>query len=64
MAIEASAKKAHVSSKVMHERLKAQDLIHKRLLKHYDILHTQSLEWVADDTLETLHNWEKEQQGL
>ena len=61
MAIEASARKAHTTSKDMHDRLKAQGLIHKRLLKHYDILHTQSLEWVVDDTLETLHNWEKEQ---
>jgi len=61
MAIEASAKKSHTSGKTMHHRLKAQGLIHKRLLGHYDILHTQSLDWVADDTLETLKNWEKEE---
>jgi hypothetical protein len=24
-------------------------------------LHTQSLDWVVDDTLETLHNWEQEE---
>ena len=60
MAIEASAKKAQTSGKTMHHRLKAQDLIHQRLFSHYDILHTQSLDWVADDTLETLNNWEKE----
>ena len=46
MAIEASAKK--------------QELIHKRLFKHYDLLHTQSLNWVVEDTIETLQNWEKE----
>lgn len=45
----------------MHERLKAQELIHNRLLRHYDMLHTQGLEYVMDDTLETLHNWEKEE---
>jgi hypothetical protein len=61
MAIESSAKKAKISGKAMHDRLKAQGLIHKRLLGHYDILHTQSLDWVADDTLETLNNWEKEE---
>ena len=32
MAIESSAKKAKISGKAMHDRLKAQGLIHKRLL--------------------------------
>lgn len=60
MAIEASAKKEKISGKKMHDRLKQQDLIHKRLFRHYDQLHTQSLEWVVDDTIETLNNWEQE----
>lgn len=60
MAIEASARKAHVSGKEMHDRLQAQDLIRRRLFRYYDMLHTQSLDWVVDDTLETLSNWEKE----
>ena len=60
MAIEASAKKEHTTGKKMHDRLMAQGLIHNRLMRHYDLLHTQSLEWVVEDTLETLHNWEKE----
>ena len=29
-------------------------------MKHYELLHTQSLDWVVDDTIETLNNWEKE----
>ena len=60
MAIEASARKANLSGKDMHDRLKRQGLIHKRLLRHYEQLHTQSLDWVVDDTIETLHNWEQE----
>lgn len=60
MAIEASAKKEKISGREMHDRLKLQDLIHKRLFRYYDQLHTQSLEWVVDDTIETLHNWEQE----
>ena len=64
MAIEASAKKAGTTGKSMHDRLKAQGLIHKRLFRHYDQLHTQSLDWVVDDTLETLQNWEQEQATL
>ena len=61
MAIEASAKKANITGKEMHDRLKRQGLIHKRLLRHYEQLHTQSLEWVTDDIIETLHNWEQEE---
>lgn len=61
MAIEASAKKANVSGKEMHDRLKRQGIIHKRLFRHYDMLHTQSIDWVAEDTIETLRNWEQEE---
>ena len=60
MALEASAKKAHLTGDAMYRRLKAQGLVHKRLFRHYEQLHTQSLDWVIDDTLETLHNWENE----
>jgi sensor domain CHASE-containing protein len=60
MAIEASALKAHITGKEMHDRLKKQGLIHQRLFRHYEQLHTQSLDWVSDDTVETLRNWEKE----
>lgn len=60
MAIEASAKRLNVPGDVMFNRLKEQDIIHLRLLKHYDLLHTQSLDWVVDDTIETLENWERE----
>lgn len=64
MAIEASAKKANVSGKEMYRRLKTQNLIQLRLLKYYNQLHTQSLDWVANDTLETLKNWESEDNTL
>ena len=60
MVIEATAKKQNVAGEVMYQRLKAQDLIRQRLLMHYDSLHTQSLDWVVEDTIETLNNWEKE----
>ena len=60
MAIEGSAKKLNVPGDVMFNRLKKQDIIHSRLLKHYELLHTQSLNWVVDDTIETLENWENE----
>ena len=61
MAIESGARKLNISGKEMHDRLKKQGLIHNRLIKRYEDLHTQSLDWVADDIVETLLNWEAEQ---
>lgn len=58
MAIESGARKLDISSKEMHDRLRKQGLIRNRLFKRYDTLHTQSLDWVADDISETLLNWE------
>ena len=58
MAIESGARRLGISGQMMHDRLKAQDLIRNRLIAHYDDLHTQSLDWVADDTVTTLQNWE------
>ena len=62
MVIEASARRQRVSASKRYGRLKAQDLINQRLNRHYETLHTQSLDWVVEDTLETLHNWEQEEQ--
>lgn len=58
MAIESGARKLGISNKEMHDRLRKQGLIQNRLFKRYDTLHTQSLDWVADDISETLLNWE------
>ena len=60
MVIEASARQQKISSSEMFRRLNAQDLIRQRLNRHYEMLHTQSLEWVVNDTIETLHNWENQ----
>lgn len=58
MAIEKGAQKLGITGKEMHDRLQKQGLIHCRLIKRYEDLHTQSLDWVADDISETLLNWE------
>ena len=58
MANESGARKLGISGKEMHDRLSKQDLIKNRLIKRYEELHTQSLDWVADDICETLLNWE------
>ncbi len=61
MAIESGAKNLGITGKDMHDRLQKQGLIRNRLFKRYEELHTQSLQWVADDISETLLNWEAEQ---
>ena len=60
MAIESGAKKLCITGKTMFDRLQKQGLIHNRLFKRYEELHTQSLDWVAEDICETLLNWEAE----
>ncbi len=60
MAIESGARKLNISGREMEQRLHRQDLIRRRLIDHYDLLHTQSLDYVADDIAETLINWESE----
>lgn len=57
-ALEAAAKKMKIPASEMYRRLQKQDLIKQRLFKHYTLLHTQSIQWVADDLVETLLNWE------
>ena len=50
MAIEGGARRLHISGQKMHDRLKAQNLIHERLLGRYDDLgfyylrHVESVE--------------------
>jgi len=58
MAIESGARKLGISSKEMHDRLSKQGLIQNRLIKRYEELQAQSLDWVADDISETLLNRE------
>ncbi len=58
MAIESGAKKMDIPAPQMLMRLNKVGLIHKRLIRHYDMLHTQSLEYVTDDIVETLKNRE------
>lgn len=58
--IEAAAKKMSITPSELVERLERQDLIEGRLIKFYDMLHTQSVDYVADDIIETLNNYESD----
>jgi len=61
MAIDKAAQKMGIPKKELFLRLEKQNLIHDRLIGMYDLLHTQSLDYVADDIIETLINYETEQ---
>ena len=61
MAVESGAKRLGISPLAMYRRLKRQNLIHQRLMRHYDLLHTHSLDYVAEDIVETLQNREEAQ---
>lgn len=58
IAIETAAKKMEIPAHELTRRLEAQGLIEGRLFKYYDTLHTQSADYVADDIIETLYNYE------
>lgn len=57
-AIEAAAQKSGIPVKELYQRLQRLDLIRNRLFADYDTLHTQSRDYIADDLIETLQNWE------
>lgn len=61
MAIEKGARQLNVPPKEMYMRLRKQGLVHNYLLPYYEELHTQSSDWVAETTVETLKNWEAAQ---
>lgn len=61
IAIETAARKMNISPAELTMRLEEQGLIEGRLFKFYDTLHTQSANYVADDIIETLYNYEHEQ---
>lgn len=61
VAIERGARLMNIAPQEMYRRLKTQGLIEGYLLAYYDVLHTQSIEWLAETTVETLKNWEAAQ---
>jgi len=58
IAIETAARKMGIPPEEMTHRLEVQGLIEGRLFKYYETLHTQSANYVADDIIETLNNYE------
>lgn len=61
LAIEASAQKMGISPSEMRRRLDKVGLIKRLIQDCYETLHTESREAVANDVVETLKNWEREE---
>ena len=58
--VEGTARKLGLSYIEVYERMKRVDLIDKYIMPHYDVLHTESSEYLIEDVMECLANWEKE----
>lgn len=59
--IESVANHLGCPASAMYARMQKIGLIEGYIWKYYDTLHTQSREYVIDDVLEALYNWEKKQ---
>lgn len=57
-AIESAAQKMGIPAPVLYNRLERVNLIRNYLISGYDMLHTQSREYIADTLIEALDNWE------
>lgn len=57
-AIESTAQKIGISASMLYNRLEKVNLIRRYLIDGYDVLHTQSREYIVDTLLEALENWE------
>ncbi len=56
--VEAAAKACGCSARDMYMRMKRVNLIEDYIWEFYDVLHTQSREFVTEDILKTLQIWE------
>ncbi len=57
-AIESAARKLDIPAPNLYNRLEKLNLIRQYLISGYDMLHTQSREYIADTLVEALENWE------
>ena len=56
--IETTARFLNVSYKEIFTRMKKVGMIENYIFKNYETLHTQSREYIAEDMVECLKNWE------
>lgn len=57
--VEGVARRLGIPYIDVYERMKRVDMIDKYIMSNYDVLYTESSEYLIDDVIECLHNWEK-----
>lgn len=57
--IEATARLLNVSYKDVYQRMKKVGIIEHYIIPHYEVLHSESRENLAEGLVECLNNWEK-----
>ena len=57
--IEATARLLNVSYKDVYQRMKKVGIIEDYIIPHYEVLHSESRENLAEGIVECLNNWEK-----
>ena len=57
--IETTARWLGTSYKEVYQRMKRVNLIEQYILPHYETLHTESRENLAEDLVECMKNWEE-----
>ena len=58
--IEATARLLNVSYKDVYQRMKKVGIIEDYIIPHYEALHSESRENLAEGMVECLNNWEEE----
>ena len=56
--IEATARRLNTSYKEVYNRMKRIDMIERYIVPHYEALHTESRENIADGLIDCLNRWE------
>lgn len=56
--IEATARLLNTSYKEVYQRMKEAGMIEHYIIPHYEVLHSESRENIAEGMVECLNNWE------
>lgn len=56
--IETTARQLNISYKEVYQRMKRVNLIERFILPHYETLHSESRENLAEVLVECMNNWE------
>ena len=56
--IEATARLLHTSYKDVYQRMKKVGMIEHYIIPHYEVLHSESRENIAENMIDCLNNWE------